>query len=136
MGQINIQYFPWLSRMQNAPEDTGERVEIALTYIDFVVATLLRCYKQLDAESIKKLLEAGESNWGKLVDKNLVVMIDPDDDCEQFLDRINYPEFFIKRVLESAQNDEQYKITLNIARNFAKFMGWGDLEIIEELNEY
>jgi hypothetical protein len=117
--------------MLDLPEESGERVDEALKYVDFVVGTLLRYQKNMSPKRIRSLIKEGESNWVKLVNKGLVVDVDKDDGAKLYLDSINFAEMFISRVLGSAGSDEEYKILLNISRNVAEFMGWGKLDVIE-----
>ena len=78
------------------------------------------------------MIKEGERNWNHLVDKGIVVDVDKDDGENLYLDSINFAEMFLSRVIGSADSKESYKTLLNISKNVAKFMGWGDVEIIEE----
>ena len=132
MSMIDMNHFPYLERMKEAPEETGERLEIALSYIDFVIKILLKYCPRMTPKKTRSLLMSGQDNWKQLVAKGLVVQHDPDDGEPQYLDTINFPEMFISRVLGSATNDEEYETLLSISKNVCEFLGWGNLNVIEE----
>ena len=134
MGMLDINYFPFYERMKKAPKETGERLEIALSYIDFIVNTLLRYQRNMSPQKIRRLIGDGHKNWDKLVGQEMVVQVDPDDGQDMFLNSINYPEMFLSRVVGSASNDEEYQIMASIAKNVAKSMGWGDVQIVEDID--
>ncbi len=133
MGMLDTNYFPFYERMKVAPKETGERLEIALSYIDFIVSTLLRYHKNMSARSIRGLISDGEKNWNKMVGQGLAVQIDPDDGADMFLNPINYPEMFLSRIIGSSSNNDEYTIMADIAKNVSSAMGWGDLQIVEEV---
>ena len=132
MGMLDMNYFPYMERMLEKPEDTGERVDEALKYVDFVVKILLRYNHNMSPKRIRSLIQEGERNWNHLVSKGIVVDVDKDDGENLYLDSINFAEMFLSRVLGSASNDQDYKILLNISKNVAGFMGWGKLQILED----
>ena len=133
MSKVDINFFPYMERMLLLPENTGERLEEALSYIDFVVKILLRYHHNMTPKRVRALIKEAQINWDKLVDKNIVVNIDPTDNEEQFLDSINFPEMFIFRILESAGDDQdKFNTLLNISKNLCAFMDWGNLKVIED----
>lgn len=133
MGMLDINYFPYFERMKEKSVESGERLDEALKYIDFIVGTLLRYQTKMTPERIRRFIRDGENQWNKLVGQELPVQLD-DDGSELFLNSINFPEMFLGRVVGSAENDEQYQVLSRIAKNVAKFMGWGDLEIVEDMD--
>lgn len=128
MSLVDVNIMPYIIRMKEAKIE--DRSELGLSYIDFIIKLLVRYQHSLSPNAIRSLIRRAQKQWDRLVRADIIVGYDDDGD-ELYLDSKNFPELFLGRSLESAKSQEEYDILLNIGRNVADFMNWGEIEIVE-----
>ena len=111
---------PYIDLIRYAP--MSDRLNLAFDYIDKVVELYVTLGKKDDGHSMVALIKQGLKGWKKICRYNIVV--DADSENEYLLESQTFPDYLLKRFLDTAKSESEYNMLKKTLRKMYLLLGF------------